>query len=64
MSKPEIPASLRRAGITGVKHDLPDGFEVNFHADFCRIFKEDIQSLDRKRMAAAEAAELGHPESR
>lgn len=51
MSEREIPAALRRAGLTGFTDNLPAGFEVNFHADFCRIFKDEIQ---RKGQAAAQ----------
>ena len=43
MSKRELPESLRRAGLLSLSDNLPAGFVVNFHADFCRIFKEDIQ---------------------
>ena len=42
MSKPP-PAALVRAGLSTIKHKLPEGFAVDFHADFVRIFKEDIQ---------------------
>lgn len=42
MSEREIPAALRRAGLTGFTDNLPAGFEVNFHADFCSIFKDEI----------------------
>ncbi len=42
MSKPP-PASLVRAGLSTIQHKLPAGFAVDFHADFVRIFKEDIQ---------------------
>lgn len=53
MSKPAIPDSLRRAGITGFTHNLPAGFEVDFSRDFVRIFKEEIE----RRGQAVPAAE-------
>lgn len=44
MTKPSIiPPALKRAGITHVTHDLPAGAEVNFGADFVRIFRAEIE---------------------
>ena len=52
MSKPP-PASLVRAGLSTIQHKLPAGFAVDFHADFVRIFKEDIQRKGQAQPVAA-----------
>lgn len=39
----DIPESLRRAGITSVSHDIPDGCSVGFTSDFVRIFRADLE---------------------
>jgi len=52
MSDREMPASLRKAGLVRLTHDIPVGFEVNFHADFCRIFKDEIERKGKPVQAA------------
>jgi len=40
-----IPIELARKGITGVRHDLPAGMEVNCARDLALIFGDEIRAL-------------------
>ena len=41
MDKP-VPVELARKGITGARHDLPDGVEVSCARDLVLIFRDEI----------------------
>lgn len=43
MARP-IPASLAKRGITGVKHDIAPGQEVNFVKPFIWAFREELEA--------------------